>query len=174
MRARHVAGVIFVVLVTAAIQTTLFAQLRPFDAVPALVLLIVIGYARLLRPEFALFLGFSAGLMHDLLSESPLGLWALVLTTVAYSVLNFRDRFEEDFGSVGPLVFVFTVGGLILFVVLGTVFGEKTLADAGLVKKIILPSIYNVALTPLIFPVTAWTVGLSRKRAGAEYSELSL
>lgn len=163
MKVRYVLGMVFVVVIAAALQTTLFAQLRPFDAVPALVLLVVIAYSRLLRAEFGLLLGFGAGLLHDLLSETPLGLWALVMTSVAFSVLRFRDRFEEDFGSVGPIVFILSAGGLILFAVLGTVFGEKTLADAGVVKKIILPSIYNVLLTPAVFPITTWTLGFVRR-----------
>ena len=114
-----------------ALQTTLFARLRPFDAAPALVLLVVLALRRHLPAECSLLLGFGAGLLQDLLSESALGLWALVLTTVAFFVLRFRDRFEDDF-SLDRAVRVrrHRWVALALFSLLGTIFGEKTLADA--------------------------------------------
>ncbi len=164
MKARHAALLCLVVLVAVALQTTLFVHLRPFDAAPALVLLVVMGYARYLPPEYALLTGFGAGLLQDLLSESPLGLWALVMTTVAFSVVRLRDRFEDDFGLIGPFVLVITIGGLALFSVLGTIFGEKTLADAGILKKLALPALYNLIIAPLIFPLLPITLGISRRR----------
>ena len=137
---------------------------RTFDAAPALVLLVVLAYARYLPAEFALLTGFFAGLFQDLLVESPLGLWALVMTAVAFSVLRFRDRFEDDFGLIGPFVLFLTIGGLALFSVLGTIFGEKTLADVGILKKIALPAVYNVVLAPLILPIAPLTLGVTRRR----------
>ncbi|MBI5157708.1 MAG: rod shape-determining protein MreD [Acidimicrobiia bacterium] len=164
MKARHAILVVLIVIVAVAVQTTVFNRLRLFDAAPALVLLVVLAYARYLPAEYALLTGFGAGLFQDLLAESPLGLWALVLTSVAYSVLRFRDRFEDDFGFVGPFVLGVTIGALALFAVLGTIFGEKTLADAGALKKIALPAIYNVALAPLILPLAPLSLGISRSR----------
>lgn len=147
----------------AALQTTLFVQVRPFDAAPALVLLVVIGLARHLSAEFALFMGFAAGLLEDLLSQSALGLWALTLTTVAYFVVRLRDRMEEDFSLMAPFVFGLTAGGIALFAVLGTIFGEKTLADAGFLRKILVPSIYNVALTGVVLPFITWALGARQR-----------
>ena len=86
------------------------------------------------------------------------------MTTVAFSVLRFRDRFEDDFGLIGPFVLVVSIGGLALFSVLGTIFGEKTLADAGILKKLALPAVYNVILAPLILPLIPLTLGISRRR----------
>jgi rod shape-determining protein MreD len=167
MKARYAILVVVVVIVAVGVQTTLFNRLRVFDAAPALVLLVVLAYARYLPAEYALLTGFGAGLFQDLLSETPLGLWALVLTSVAYAVLRFRDRFEDDFGFVGPFVLAVTIGALALFAVLGTIFGEKTLADAGIMKKIALPAIYNVGLALLVLPVAPLSLGISRSRDSA-------
>ena len=164
MKARHAALVVVIVIVAVAVQTTVFNRIRLFDAAPALVLLVVLAYARYLPAEYALLTGFGAGLFQDLLAETPLGLWALVMTSVAYSVLRFRDRFEDDFGFVAPFVLAVTIGALGLFAVLGTIFGEKTLADAGVLRKIALPAIYNVALAPLILPLAPLSLGISRSR----------
>lgn len=167
MKFRRVALLALITLVAVALQTTLFSRIRPFDTAPALVLLLVMAYARFLPAEYALLHGFAAGLLLDLLSETPLGLWALVLTTVAYAVLRFRDRFEDDFGLVAPFVLVVTVGGLTLFSVLGTIFGEKTLADVGILKKVVLPAVYNTALAPLILPLATRSLGIVRRSSGA-------
>ena len=148
------------IIAAAVLQTTLFVHIRLFDAAPALVVLAVIALARHLPAEFALLAGFAAGLLEDLLSQSALGLWALALTTVAYVVVRLRDRMEEDFSLLGPFVFGVTVGAITLFAVLGTIFGEKTLADAGLWRKILVPSVYNLALAGAILPFFTWALGV--------------
>jgi len=159
LKYRRVAVTILSIIAAVALQTTLFVRLRPFDAAPALVILVVIGLARHLPSELALLTGFSAGLLEDLLSQSPLGLWALTLTTVAYFVVRVRDRMEEDFSLLAPFVFALTLGAITLFAVLGTIFGEKTLADAGFVRKILVPSIYNLALAGAVLPFFTWALG---------------
>ena len=163
LKYRRAAVVVVSVILAAALQTTLFLRFRPFDAAPALVMLVVIALARHLPAEFALFTGFSAGLLEDLLSQSALGLWALTLTTVAYIVVRIRYRLEEDFSLLAPFVFGLTVGGITLFAVLGTIFGEKTLADAGFVRKILVPAVYNVALTGLVLPLFTLALGVRDK-----------
>jgi len=113
----------------------------------------------------SLLLGFGAGIVQDLLADSPLGLWALVFTAVAFFVVRVRDRLEDDFSLIGPFVFGVTAGGLALFAVLGTIFGEKTLADAGIIKKLLLPSLYNMLLAALILPFATWVLGAARRRS---------
>lgn len=158
LKYRRIAVAVFGIMAAAALQTTLFVRFRPFDTAPALVLLVVIVLARHLPAEFALFTGFAAGLLEDLLSQSALGLWALTLTTVAYFVVRARDRMEDESTLVVPLVFILTLGGITLFVVLGTIFGEKTFADAGFVRKILVPSIYNLALAGAVLPFFSWAL----------------
>lgn len=165
MKLRRSVAVVVIVLIAAALQTTMFARLRPFDAAPSLVLLVTIAFSRHLPAEAALVLGFGAGVLQDLLSDSPLGLWAFVFTTTAFFVLRFRDRLEDDFSLLGPFVFGVTAGALALFAVLGTIFGEKTLADVGLIKKIFLPSLYNMVLAALILPFATWVLGAARRRS---------
>ena len=164
---RRLLVTVALVVAAAALQTTLFARIRPLDAAPALGVLIVIAVARHLPPELAVLVGFLAGLLDDLLSETPLGLWSLVLTTVAFVVVRFRERMEDDFTLIAPLVFVFSFGALALFAVLGTIFGEKTLADAGLVRKMLLPSAYNVLLAAVVLPATTRLLGAQRRRGAA-------
>jgi rod shape-determining protein MreD len=160
--------VIAVVLVVAAValQTTLFARLRPLDAAPALVLLTVIAVSRRLPDEAALLIGFGAGLFQDLLSESPLGLWALVASAVAFATIRFRDRMAGDYRLIAPAVFVLSLSALALFALLGTIFGEKTLADAGIVRKMVLPALYNTVLAVVVLPLATRLMGRPRRQTG--------
>ena len=146
-----------------ALQTTLFSDLRPLDASPALALLVLIAVSRHLAGEPALLIGFGAGLFMDLLAESPLGLWALVMTTAAFVVLRVRDRTEDDPLILAFGVFALTAAALTLFAVLGTIFGEKTLADAGIVRKIVLPAAYNTVLAGLVLRLVSRLLGTHRR-----------
>ncbi len=146
--------VVAVFLVAAlSLQTTLFGQLRPLDAAPALVILTVIALARHLSPEGALITGFLAGFFEDLLADSVLGLWALTLLVVAFVVIKIRRRLVEDFTLLGPAVFIVSFGALALFAVLSTIFGQRTLADAGLLRKMLLPAAYNLVLAIIVLPI---------------------
>lgn len=168
MIARRIILAVSLVVIAAAVQTTLFVDFRPFDVAPALVVLTVIAVSRHLEGEAAVAIGFGIGVFLDLLSESPLGLWALVMTTVAFATVRLRDRTEDDPVLLGVGVFALSLGALALFSVLGTIFGEKTLADAGIVRKIVLPSVYNTLLALVVLPVTTWLLVGGRPRSGWE------
>lgn len=166
MTTRRVVISVVMVVVAVALQTTLFARLRPLDSTPALVLLVVIAVARHLPAEAALLMGFGAGLLQDLLSETALGLWALVSSVVAFSTIRMRDRMAGDYRLIAPVVFLASLGALALFALLGTIFGQKILADAGVIRKMVLPSIYNTALAVLVLPLTTRLIGRAGRQAG--------
>jgi hypothetical protein len=99
------------------------------------------------------------------LSESALGLWALTLSIVAYTTVRLKDRMEGDRRLVAPAVLLISAAALALFALLGTIFGERTLADAALVKKILLPSLYNTVLASIVLPTVTLLVGRRDRRA---------
>jgi len=107
--------------------------------------------------------GFATGLLLDLLSETALGLWALVFTCTAYATARLRRRFEDDLTLLGPGVFLISFVALALYALLGTIFGEQTLADAQVVRKMLLPAVYNTVLAPLVLPPITRLLGV---RAG--------
>ncbi len=157
MRSRGLAIALASVVLSVVIQTTVFApdSVRLFGTAPNLVLLVVVVCARWLDPEPALFLGFTAGLLVDLLGSAPLGLWAMSLTVVAYLTLQVRGRVADGPLVVGIGILGLTFVGQFLFVVLGTLFGLQTITDPQLVQNLLLPSIYNVILAPAVFWVLA-------------------
>ncbi|MBN2112535.1 MAG: rod shape-determining protein MreD [Acidimicrobiia bacterium] len=166
MKWRRTAVAVALVILGAALQTTLFVRLRPFGASPALALLITLAVTRHLGRVPSLLVGFSTGLLLDLLSESALGLWALVLTTVAFATVRLRRRFEDDVTLLVPGVFLISFAALAMYALLGTIFGEQTLADAQVVRKMLLPAVYNVILTPLVLPPITRLIGERGGRPG--------
>lgn len=152
--ARRVAIALAAVVIAVILQANLFgaARIQPFGASPALVMLTVIAVARYLDDEPALLVGFTGGLLQDLLGGQPLGLWALVLTVVAYVTVTFRDRIEGPPVVAGGVALL-TIGGMVLFVILATLFAQDTVQDQALLRKIILPAVYNVVLAAGVLPL---------------------
>lgn len=155
MNARRVLLSLILVFVAVVLQTTVFApgRIQPLGAAPNLVLLTVVACVRYLQAEFAILLGFTAGLMMDVLGGSPIGLWAITLASIAFMTLKLRDR-EVEAGVAGAALAVFglTVAGQLIFSILGTLFGLGLVAEPGfLVQLLVLPAVYNVVLMIPVF-----------------------
>jgi len=158
MNARRVLVSLIFVFAAVVLQTTVFApgRIQPFGAAPNLVLLTLVGCVRYLQAEFAVLLGFTGGLMMDLLGGSPIGLWAITLASIAFAALKLRDR-EVEAGIPGTALAVFglTIAGQLMFAILGTLFGLGIVAEPGfVVQLLILPAVYNVILMIPVFWVT--------------------
>ncbi len=166
MSARQL-GIALALGVTAVIlQTTLFVDLRPFGASPSLPLLVVIAVSRHLDPDPAVLFGFSVGILTDLVGSSPLGMWALVMTVVAFATLRVRARLEEAPAFSPLFVLVLTLVGEGLFLLLGTLFGLRLLSQDGLLRIVTLTAIYTTVLSLALVPgVSALLAPRRRTRA---------
>lgn len=169
MNRRAVGLAIALVITSVAIQTSVFGagRIQPFGSSPALVLLVVVGCARYLDAEPALLVGFTAGLLLDLLGGSALGLWAMTYTVIAYMTRRIRERADD-----GPLViafgvFLLTALGQSLFAVAGTLFGQRILSNPVVVKHMLLPAAYNVVLAPFVLPLVTRLLADRRHRGWA-------
>jgi rod shape-determining protein MreD len=156
------------VVTAVVLQTTLFVNesLRPFDATPNLVLVTVVAAALVLDPEPAIFLGFTGGLLIDLLGGAPLGLWALVLTVVAYVSLRLKGLVVDRQLLVIPGVLLIALGAGLLFAGNATLFGEQPFKDPGVFRIIILTAIYSAVTALGIFPLMGWATRPRRGRRG--------
>ncbi len=143
-------------LVVAAvlIQTTVFQHIRPLGYAPALGMLTVIALARYLDPEQVLFVAFTGGFFQDLLSGSPLGLWASTFTVVAFITVKVRDREVAGTPVVLLGVFGLTVIGQLTYAVLGTLFGQGIINRPEFIGHLLVPALYNVVLAYPIFWLT--------------------
>lgn len=165
MRTRRALVVILLFALAIVIQTTLFGRLR--IVTPDLVMLVSILLALTrLRPEAVLAIAFTSGLIIDLLGSSLLGLRAIVFTLVAFIAVRTRERAE--IGRIptalwaGGLTFV----GVVLLVLIGTLFGETALLGEGVVTKIILVPVANLVIAALVGPLVVRLVNGDRMSLG--------
>ena len=60
------------------------------------VVLVLIGLAPYVEPEYHVLLGFTAGILVDLVGSGTLGLWAMSFTIVAFLAGRLRGLTDAD------------------------------------------------------------------------------
>lgn len=152
IRLRTLVLIAALLLVAVVLQTTLFSQTEVF--VPDLVMLVVILLCLTrIRPEAVLAIGFLAGVSVDLLGSAVLGLRAIVFTAVAYIAVRTRER--ADIGRIITALWVglLTFGGVVLLLLVGTLFGQRVLLGEGVVDLLVLVPLANLVLAWILAPV---------------------
>ena len=91
---------------------------------PDVVLISVLLFAVRSRSEPAIIFAFIAGLVFDALSVTALGLRAGVYATVAFLAIRTIDRMDSNPFSVAAWVALMTLAGVMLYVVVGSIFGQ--------------------------------------------------
>lgn len=169
MRGRAIAFALTMVVLALVLDSTVFApgRIYPFDAAPNVTLVVVVAVGRYLDPEPALLVGFTGGLLFDLLGGRPLGLWAIALTVVAYLTIRYRDRADHGIVAVSVGLVFMTLVGHTLFVLAGTLFGEPLLTDPGVLKLLVLPALYNVVVAGVVVPLVTKVMREERARSWA-------
>ncbi|MGI9584522.1 MAG: rod shape-determining protein MreD [Acidimicrobiia bacterium] len=157
-RSRVVIALVAVV-VAIIVQTTVFGagRIQPLGVPPALVTLVVIAIAPYIEAEYHILVGFTAGILVDLTGSGTLGLWAMSLTIVAFVANRIGERFTTSIVVYLSAVFGLTVLGQVIYVLVGTLFGQGTLGEPQLVQKIVLPAVWNLVLA---YPVW-WLLKIS-------------
>lgn len=151
MRTRSVLAVFLALLFAVVLQTTLFSQTSIFT--PDLIILVVVMLCLTkIRPEALLGVAFVAGVTVDLLGSAVLGLRAIVFTLVAYLAIRTRDR--ADIGRIitGLWAGVLTLVGVVLLILVGTLFGQTVLLGEGVVDRLFLVPIANTVLAWIFAP----------------------
>ncbi len=151
MRLKFVFTIVILVVAAVVIQTTLFGRLQVVT--PDLVMLLTMLFALTrLRAELVLGLAFASGLIVDLLGSSLLGLRAMVFTVVAYAALRTRERAE--IGRIATVLWVgfLTLMGVVLLVLIGTLFGDATLLGDGALGRVFGVPLVNMAVAALVAP----------------------
>lgn len=167
MRSRHIGISLLLVVLAVVAQTAVFGdgRINPFGAAPAAVLVVVLACGRYVDPEPALLLAFTAGMLLDLLGGAPLGLWAMAYTVVVYVGLRFRNRADDGPIIVGAGVVLLTLMAHALFLIIGTLFGERFFTSTAVIKNTLLPAVYNLVVAAVVFPLVTRLIG-ARQRLG--------
>jgi rod shape-determining protein MreD len=152
MRLRTIATVALILLGAVVLQTTLFSQIDFFSPDLVMLVALLLTLTRI-RPELTLLLAFVAGLSVDLLGSAVLGLRAIVFTIVAY--LGLRTRERADIGRVvtGIWAGILTLAGVVLLILVGTLFGQTVLLGEGVVDRLFLVPLANAILAFVFAPL---------------------
>lgn len=152
MRSRTVITVGLALLGAVVLQTTLFGQIEYFTPDLVMLVAILLSLTRI-RPELTLLLAFVAGLSVDLLGSAVLGLRAIVFTIVAYMGMRTRDR--ADVGRILTALWagLLTLAGVVLLVLVGTLFGQTVLLGEGVVERLYLVPLANAVMAFVFAPL---------------------
>ena len=93
-----------------------------------------------------------SGLLVDLLGSSLLGLRAVVFTLVAYVGLRTRERAEIGRFATALWTGALTLLGVLLLVLVGTLFGQSSLLGPDVTTRIIVVPLANMLLAALFAP----------------------
>ena len=153
----RLAAVAAVVVVALALQSTLLARLTLLGVIPQLVLVVVVSLAYTDAERVGVVVGFTAGLLQDLLlpPQSILGLTALVYTFVGYAAGALRQFAPPD--SVWTPVLAVAVASAVTelsYALLSIIMGRTWVSLAYTAKVAGLVILYNTLLTPFVFPLT--------------------
>ncbi len=86
--------------VTLLVQVTIFVEVHPLGVAPELPLLVALHCGRAAGAERGASAGFVMGLLYDVQSPSPFGLWALTCCVAAYLMGNFSANLSRPTGLV--------------------------------------------------------------------------
>lgn len=144
------------VITALVIQLTVLAPLPlPLGGTPDLVLLVVVSFGLAHGPNTGMGVGFGAGLLVDLVppSDSPAGLWALVLCVIGLLAGLASD--ETDRSALAPLVAVFglAVVEVLAFAGLSSLLGSPRVTWSSLFGITLSTAAYTVVLAPFVVPL---------------------
>lgn len=148
---------VLALLVTAAVvlQVAAFSYLSYDGVVPNLALLLVVAAALVRGPDFAMVLGFFAGLAVDLAppADHVAGRWALALVVVGF--LAGRVRHDAGTSAVAAVVTVAASSfvGTSVFALSGMVLRDPSVPVAEALQVIPVAVVYDVLLTPFVLPL---------------------
>jgi rod shape-determining protein MreD len=141
------------VCVAAVLQVSLFPHVSWHGIVPNICLLVVVGAALTRGPQFAMVLGFAAGVVLDLAppADHLAGRWALALVVVGYVAGRVRQDVRPSATTVVLTVAASSFVGTSLFALSGVLLGDP-IAIPDLLEVILVALLWDVLLTPFVLP----------------------
>ncbi|WP_101523937.1 rod shape-determining protein MreD [Nocardioides houyundeii] len=153
--ARAVVGFL-AVSVALVLQVSLFPHVAWQGVVPNLVLLVVVAAALTRGAQFALVLGFVAGVLLDLAppADHLAGRWALALVVVAYLAARVRQDVRPSTAAVLATVAASSFVGTSLFALSGLVLRDPVISVGELLEVVAVAVLWDLLLTPFVLPPT--------------------
>lgn len=142
------------VVLALVLQVTVFPHVAWSGIVPNLCLLVVVGAALARGAQFAVLLGFAAGVLLDLAppADHVAGRWALALVVVGYVAGRVRRDVRPTASAVVATVAASSFVGTSVFAITGLVLRDPLLGVGQLLEVIAVAMVWDVLLTPLVLP----------------------
>ena len=145
--------VIAALLAAAVLQAGLAPYLSIGGVVPNFLLLVVITIALVEGPTSGAVVGFSAGLIFDLLGSGPVGPMLLVLTLTGYLTgLMHENMFAEGWLLPLTVLAIATLSAEVAYGLILILLGAGGPFWSTFLTKMLPGAIYNTALALLIYP----------------------
>lgn len=144
-----------VLAVAVVLQVSLFPHFSWDGVVPNLALLIVVGAALVRGPQFAVVLGFCAGLLIDLAppADHIAGRWALALVIVGYVAGRVRQDARPTALAVVATVAASSFVGTSIFALSGLLLRDPLVGVPDMLEVIAVAVVWDILLTPFVLPV---------------------
>jgi rod shape-determining protein MreD len=140
-------------LAAAVLQAALAPYLAIAQVVPNFLLLVVVTIALVEGPGPGAAVGFSAGLIFDLLGSGPVGPMLLVLTLTGYLTgLVHENMFAEGWLLPLTVLAIATLSAEVAYGLILLLLGSGGPFWSTFLTKMLPAAIYNTALALLIFP----------------------
>ena len=155
-------------LVVYVLHVAVFPQLRVFDVMANVMLLVAIASGVVAGPERGATMGFVAGMLADLLLPgTPLGLSALTYCVVGWWVGTFQTRILHATWWIPVLTAATaTAAGTLLYAVFGAVVGQDQLVSWRLVPICLVTALWSAVLMPVFVRLFRWALVTEQTRLG--------
>ena len=152
-----------VVPVALTLQLSLVAELHLLGATGDVLLLFALVGAMITGSQRGAVFAFAIGLAFDLYLQTPFGLSALAYCLSASIVGRVHNSLYRELWWFAPVtVFIGSVGSVIVWVLIGTLFGVPELLNSRLIGIVLVVSGLNAALAPAALRIMRWVLAAER------------
>ena len=165
LAARPWVRVPLVTVVVLAVQLSLFTDMRPFDALADIMLLLVLASGMVAGPRDGALCGFFIGFLYDLMLRTPFGLSALAYALIGYAAGYLQAVVSSAPWWIGMLIVgAASAASVAIYAIIGTVFGLRDAVNLHLVTVMVVVGVVNLLLARPALWVQRWAL-LGREKA---------
>lgn len=146
---------VLAISVALVLQVSVFSYVAWQGVVPNLVLLVVVGAALVRGAQFAMVLGFAAGVLLDLAppADHVAGRWALALLVVGYVAGRVALDLKPTVTAVLATVAASSFLGTSVFAISGILLRDPPMAVPDLLQVVGASVLWDLVLTPFVLPL---------------------
>jgi len=142
-----------------AVQLSLFTDMRPFDALADIMLLLVLASGMVAGPRDGALCGFFIGFVYDLMLRTPFGLSALAYALIGYAAGYLQAVVSSAPWWIGMLIMgAASAASVAVYATIGTVFGLRDAVNVHLVTVMVVVGVVNLLLAIPALWVQRWAL----------------